>query len=210
MELKEYWEGIDAFTTHLDMLDKNNIGRGNYHALFNLGMCFQRLNDNNKAIFYFRQSLMYLNNTQKEIYTNLENLGARKKVPKILNKFEINLTGIEGESEREYRHNYSFRNLALNYRRINEYEKSNNLNKRILREYEKKYPTLVSDKPDQNIDKRIVKLYFDIKNNLANSYLESGYNYEALDEIGFVDENNLNEFYSFFNAGVLKHQYFIE
>jgi tetratricopeptide (TPR) repeat protein len=70
MELKEYWEGIHSFVTHLNVMKENYLGRGNYHAIFNIGMCFQRLNDNNKAIYYFKQSLMQINNTEKKIYLN--------------------------------------------------------------------------------------------------------------------------------------------
>jgi tetratricopeptide (TPR) repeat protein len=172
VELKEFYESINTYESMLKVLDENNYCKGNYRALYNIGMCYFLLRENQESLKYLRESLLYINTPRVQ-----------------LDKFEHNLINID-KTEVEFNEDDTLRTIAIVYKMLGNFEEAIRLNEKI----KDKYHSAIENKDKsstaifgENIKEEIINLYYDVRNNLALTFADKNDFKNAMKEISFLD-----------------------
>jgi tetratricopeptide (TPR) repeat protein len=98
MRLEQHTEAINCFLSELKQIEICEYARGIYYVLFNIGLSYIRLEQNEDALYYFNESRMHLNTQPIQS----------------LDKFDLDLITIKPE-DIEYEEDDILRHIAIVY-----------------------------------------------------------------------------------------------
>ncbi|MGB7881358.1 MAG: tetratricopeptide repeat protein [Nitrososphaeraceae archaeon] len=177
--LQQYQEAINCYLNQLMQLERN-YGNGSYRVLYNIGLNYMSSGDNGNALRYFSEALM--------------NLNPLSSVSVPVDALDENFISVDSK-QKQYEENDTLRNIAIAYKKLKNFDKAKSINQKIKNTFQHRIDSLADDlSRAESLDKKkeiykdeIWNLYFEVKNNLALTYVEDGEYKKALDEVRFVD-----------------------
>ena len=178
--LNQNHECINTLFSQMLQIDEGGYGKGNYKNLYNLALSFRKIDENENALLYFNQSLLYLN-TRK--------LNHKNSPYSLMEEFEEPILTVN-EDLVDLEESKVFQGIANIYKIFGKNDKAIEINQGIKKKYEKDIESYKNELSISNDKKKndILTLDHSVKNNLSMIYAEMG-NYEkAFEEIRFVDD----------------------